>query len=85
MSFLFMKANMASQTLSSLMEENRMMNSEMNRLEDLLSQARAERDDIGIKYQAVSDRVSTILTFIILSMGLPLMKGLCLLLKLVHI
>ena len=53
---------MASQTLSSLMEENRMMNSEMNRLEDLLSQARAERDDIGIKYQAVSDRVSTILT-----------------------
>ena len=60
--FLFMKANMASQTLSSLMEENRMMNSEMNRLEDLLSQARAERDDIGIKYQAVSDRVSTILT-----------------------
>lgn len=47
-----------SQTLSSMMEENRMMNSEMNRLEDLLSQARAERDDIGIKYQAVSDRVS---------------------------
>jgi len=56
--FVGIQANMASQTLSSLMEENRMMNAEMNRLEDLLSQARAERDDIGIKYSAVSERVS---------------------------
>lgn len=47
----------ASQTVNSLMEENRTLNSEMNRLEDLLSQARAERDDISIKYHAVSERV----------------------------
>lgn len=40
-----------------LMEENRMLQAELNRLEDLLSQSRAERDEIGIKYNAVSERV----------------------------
>jgi len=48
-----------SQTMSALLEENRMLGAEMNRLEDLLSQSRAERDEVGIKYDAVSERVST--------------------------
>lgn len=39
------------------MEENRLLQTEMSRLEDMLSQARAERDDLGIKYSVVSDRV----------------------------
>lgn len=34
-----------------------MLQAELNRLEDLLSQSRAERDEIGIKYNAVSERV----------------------------
>lgn len=32
--------------------------SEINRLEDMLAACRAERDDIGIKYNALSERVS---------------------------
>ena len=43
---------------SPLGDENRMLNSEINRLEDLLAATRAERDEIGSKYMAVSDRVS---------------------------
>lgn len=43
---------------SPLGDENRMLNSEINRLEDLLAATRAERDEIGSKYMAVSERVS---------------------------
>ena len=35
-----------------------MLKGELNRIEDLLSATRAERDEIGIKYNAVSERVS---------------------------
>ena len=34
-----------------------MLQSEMNRVEDLLANSRAERDEIGIKYNALSERV----------------------------
>ena len=49
---------MSAPSSGTLMEENRMLQAELNRLEDLLSQSRAERDEIGIKYNAVSERVS---------------------------
>ncbi|KAH9508688.1 hypothetical protein Btru_049644 [Bulinus truncatus] len=45
-------------TATSLQEENRLLSHELNRLEDLLSASRAERDEIGIKYNALSERVS---------------------------
>lgn len=35
-----------------------MLQVELDRMEDSLSQARAERDEIAIKYNAVSERVS---------------------------
>ena len=35
-----------------------MLQAELNRTEDLLSASRAERDEIGIKYNALSERVS---------------------------
>lgn len=48
---------MASPNNGALIEENRTLQNELNRLEDLLSQSRAERDEIAIKYNAVSERV----------------------------
>ena len=41
-------------------EENRMLQHELNRVEDLLAASRAERDEIGIKYNALSERVSSL-------------------------
>ena len=41
-----------------LREENRVLQTELNRVEDLLAASRAERDEIGIKYNALSERVS---------------------------
>lgn len=41
----------------SLQEENRLLQSEVGRLEDLLAHSRAERDELAIKYSAVSERV----------------------------
>ena len=38
-------------------DESRMLQSEVSRLEDLLAATRAERDEIGSKYMAVSDKV----------------------------
>lgn len=38
-------------------EESRMLQSEVSRLEDLLAATRAERDEIGSKYMAVSDKL----------------------------
>jgi len=55
---------MSSPSNNPLAEENRMLQAELNRLEDLLSQSRAERDEIGIKYNAVSERVSISISII---------------------
>ena len=41
-----------------LSDEKRALESEVSRLEDLLSSTRAERDEISSKYLAVSERVS---------------------------
>lgn len=49
---------MSGPTVESVREENRMLQNELNRVEDLLSASRAERDEIGIKYNALSERVS---------------------------
>lgn len=44
-------------SLLSLQEENRILQQELSRLEDLLAQSRAERDELAIKYNAISERV----------------------------
>ena len=48
---------MQSSQIEWLNEENRSLKKEVNRLEDLLATSRAERDTIGIRYNAVSERV----------------------------
>ncbi|KFO58161.1 Rootletin, partial [Corvus brachyrhynchos] len=45
-------------SLLSLQEENRILQQELSRVEDLLAQSRAERDELAIKYNALSERVS---------------------------
>ena len=52
-----------STNLSSLNEENQLLQQELNKVEDLLSTARAERDEIIIKYNALNDKVSCTLAF----------------------
>ena len=47
-----------------LANENRLLQDEMSRLEDLLAATRAERDEIGSKYSALSERVSFAYLFI---------------------
>ena len=49
---------------TSIKEENVMLQAELNRVEDLLAASRAERDEIGIKYNALSERVSRALIMI---------------------
>lgn len=44
-------------SMLSLQEENQMLQQELSRVEDLLAQSRAERDELAIKYSAVSERV----------------------------
>lgn len=44
-------------SLLPLQEENQMLQQELSRVEDLLAQSRAERDELAIKYNAVSERV----------------------------
>lgn len=48
----------AMSSLLSLQEENRILQQELSRVEDLLAQSRAERDELAIKYNAISERVS---------------------------
>ena len=50
--------NMAAPNVDQLQEENRMLQTELNRIDDLLATTRAERDEIGIKYNAIAERVS---------------------------
>lgn len=45
-------------TSASLQDENQLLQQELNKVEDLLSTARAERDEIIIRYNALNDRVS---------------------------
>jgi hypothetical protein len=41
-----------------LIDENRYLNDELNRVETVLNLTRAEKDEISIRYNALSDRVS---------------------------
>ena len=51
---------MEAPSATDLQEENRMLASELNRVEEMLSASRAERDELGIKYNALSERVSRV-------------------------
>lgn len=53
-----LNGSMTSPSILSLQEENRMLQNELSRVEDLLSSSRADRDEVAIKYQALADRVS---------------------------
>nr|XP_037852669.1 putative ciliary rootlet coiled-coil protein 2 isoform X3 [Chlorocebus sabaeus] len=44
-------------SLLSLQEENQLLQQELSRVEDLLAQSCAERNELAIKYNAVSERV----------------------------
>ena len=50
-------SGMSTPTPQQLTEENRLLSSELNRVEDLLAASRAERDELGIKYNALSEKV----------------------------
>jgi hypothetical protein len=41
-----------------LVDENRYLNDELNRVETVLNSTRAEKDELSIRYNAISDRVS---------------------------
>jgi hypothetical protein len=43
---------------SQLVDENRYLNDELNRVETVLNLTRAEKDELSIRYNALSDRVS---------------------------
>ena len=46
--------------MSSLQDENSVLRQQLNKVEDYLANARAERDDLIVKYNALNDRVSFI-------------------------
>lgn len=47
----------AMSSVMSLQEENHVLKVEVSRLEDLLAHSRADRDELAIKYSAISERV----------------------------
>ena len=56
-------------TMSNLQEENQILQQELNKVEDLLATARAERDEMIIKFNALNDRVSGKLYIFIIYLG----------------
>ena len=50
---------------SQLADENRYLNDELNRVETILNSTRAEKDELSIRYNALSDRVSTLWMMIV--------------------
>jgi hypothetical protein len=44
-----------------LVDENRYLNEELNRVETILNSTRAEKDELSIRYNALSDRVSCLM------------------------
>lgn len=53
----------AMSSVMSLQEENRVLQGELARLEDLLAHSRADRDELAIKYGAISERLEQALRF----------------------
>ena len=52
------RTNMNTSGSGHLADENRYLNDELNRVETLLNLTRAEKDELSIRYNALSDRVS---------------------------
>lgn len=50
----------ATNNLGQLADENRFLNDELNRVETILNLTRAEKDELSIRYNGISDRVSPI-------------------------
>lgn len=48
---------MATPSAAQLSDENRYLNDELNRVETILNSTRAEKDELSIRYNALSDRV----------------------------
>ncbi len=48
---------MTTPTAAQLADENRYLNDELNRVETVLNLTRAEKDELSIRYNAISDRV----------------------------
>jgi hypothetical protein len=44
--------------LSIILDENNLLKQELNKVEDYLSTARTERDELILKYNALNERVS---------------------------
>ena len=57
---------MTTPSASQLADENRYLVDELNRVETILNSTRAEKDEISIRYNALSDRVSDDLFFFFL-------------------
>jgi hypothetical protein len=51
---------MGTPTPAQVLDENRYLNDELNRVETVLNLTRAEKDELSIRYNALSDRVSLI-------------------------
>jgi hypothetical protein len=49
---------LGTQSAAQLADENRYLNDELNRVETVLNLTRAEKDELSIRYNALSDRVS---------------------------
>jgi rootletin len=49
---------MGTPTPAQVLDENRYLNDELNRVETVLNLTRAEKDELSIRYNALSDRVS---------------------------
>ena len=52
-------------TATQLADENRYLNDELNRVETILNSTRAEKDELSIRYNALSDRVSFFFFFFV--------------------
>jgi rootletin len=57
---------MTTPTAAQLAEENRYLNDELYRVETVLNSTRAEKDEISIRYNALSDRVRNFFSFFFL-------------------
>lgn len=55
---LGMDSTVSGADYSQLMEEKRVLLNELNRVEDMLVESRAQRDEVVIKYNALSEKVS---------------------------
>jgi phosphatidate phosphatase PAH1 len=55
------RTSMTTVSSAQLAEENHYLNDELNRVETILNLTRAEKDELSIRYNALSDRVRFVL------------------------